>query len=66
VTEHNLASALAAEREAQEAYTGLVYSAKSAATGRPHYFGRLYEDSDTCVFCGNLREHDWHLDRGAA
>ena len=28
---------------------------KSAATGRPHYFGRLYEDTMLCVFCGEGR-----------
>ena|SRR5438132_730331 len=34
---------------------------KSAATGKPHYFGRLYEDAPLCVFCGEARGHVWHL-----
>ena len=37
-------------------------SAKSAATGRPHYFGRLYTDGPACIFCGQAREHPWHLE----
>lgn len=35
-------------------------SGKSAATGRPHYFGRLYEADAPCVWCGEPREHLRH------
>jgi hypothetical protein len=39
---------------------------KSAATGRPHYFGRLYDDTGACLWCGNPPAHSWHFtERGA-
>jgi len=37
-------------------------SGKSAVTGKPHYFGRLYKDGPMCEWCGQAREHQWHLD----
>jgi hypothetical protein len=35
---------------------------KSAATGKPHYFGERYpEDGPNCIWCGNPFQHEWHI-----
>lgn len=37
-------------------------SGDSAATGKPHYYGRLYWDAPECIWCGQPRAHAWHID----
>ena len=39
----------------------MIPSLKSAATGRPHFFCRLYPGEQVCIFCGQAREHEWHI-----